>query len=212
MQITEKMRDDIRKAIGDLEKSTSGEMVCVVAQSSARYVFFPMLWAAGIALLLPLINPISALADRPPPVTFPLQSLAFLALAGLFLCTPLRYFLTPLAIRENQCQRAAFEQFFLRGLHETAHRSGVLLFVSVAERHAQIIADVGINGKVRDGVWKGIIDALTADIRNEKVHEGFLTAISSCTGILASHFPEKRKAKNELDNRLVELPQAAFIS
>ncbi|TAL27697.1 MAG: hypothetical protein EPN97_16510 [Alphaproteobacteria bacterium] len=212
MQITEKMRADIRNAVKDLEKSTSGEMVCVIAQESARYVFFPLLWATGFTLALPLLNPAFALANLPPPVTFPLQGLAFLGLAAALLYTPLRYRVTPASVRDGQCQRAAFEQFFGRGLHETDKRTGVLLFVSVAERHAQIIADTGINGKVRDGEWKSIIDALTTDIGNEKVHEGFLAAVLSCKGILASHFPEKRKAVNELDDHLIELPQATFIS
>jgi putative membrane protein len=212
MQVTDKMRADIRNAVKDLEKSTSGEMVCVIAQESARYVFFPLLWATGFALVLPLLNPAFALAGMPPPVTFPLQGVAFLALAAALLYTPLKYYVTPERVKDGQCHRAAFEQFFGRGLHETGKRTGVLLFVSVAERHAQIIADTGINSKVRDGEWKSIIDALTADIRNEKVHEGFLAAISSCRDILASHFPEKRKPVNELEDRLVELPRATFIS
>jgi putative membrane protein len=211
--VNDAMRGDIRKAVEELEKTTSGELVCVVAQSSARYLMFPLFWAALASLLLPIANPIAAkMGHIEPVVTFPVQSLVFVVLAGLFALTPLRLALTPRAIRAGNCRRSAFEQFFVRKLHETTKRTGVLLYVSVDERYVELIADKGINDKVLPDAWNAIIAALVADIRDGKVHEGFVKAVGACKAVLASHFPESRRDINELPDALVELPQADFIS
>ena len=212
-QIDDAMRNDIRRAVGDLEKSTSGELVCVVTRSSARYLLFPLLWAALVALALPALNPLLKLANQHGfTVTFAVQSLSFLMLAALFLLTPLRLAVTPKSVLMDNCRRSAREQFFAQKLHETKKRAGLLLFVSVDERYVELLADTGINDLVRAGEWSGIIDAFAADIRAGQVHTGFLTAIRSCKAILAKHMPETRKTSNELSDNLVELPDSGFIS
>ena len=211
MQITDNMRKDILKAVCDLESSTSGEMVCMVAQSSARYILYPLLWAAFAALVLPVANPVLAILGRPPAVTFEIQSVAFVMLSLVLLYTPLRACVTPRSVLEMNCSRRAFEQFFIRRLHETSRHTGVLLFVSVEERYAELIADDGINDKVAESEWRDIIAAFTTDLRKGRVHEGFLSAIAACQALMARHFPD-RCEKNELPDHLVELPKSRIIS
>jgi putative membrane protein len=210
--VTDTMRKDILKAVRGLEKSTRGEFVCVVTKSSARYVHYPVIWAAFGALLLPLLNPVFASFGRPPVVTFELQAVAFVMLALVLLYTPLRVIVTPKAVREANCSRIAFEQFFIRRLNETENRTGVLLFVSVEEQYVELIADDGINGKVKDGEWNDIVAGFTGYLKKGLVHEGFLTAIAACEAILTRHFPGKRGNKNELPDDLIELPPANLIS
>jgi len=212
--VTDAMRADIKKAVEDLEKVTTGEMVCVVAQSSARYIMFPLFWSAFAALLLPLANPLMRALELHEDfeVTFGVQSLAFLLFAALLLCTPLRHKVTPAGVRMTNCHRYAFEQFFVHKLNETNKRTGVMLFVSVAERYVEIVADKGINDKVQPGEWGGIINAFVADVHAGKVHEGFIKAVASCKDVLVKHFPEVKDDVNELSDNLVELPQAGFLS
>lgn len=205
--VTDDMRREIRLAVEALEKTTTGEMVCVVVQSSARYVLFPLLWAAVIALVLPVANIAAGHA-----VTFGIQSMAFIALAALFLLTPLRVAVTPRGLRLTNCRRHAFEQFFALKMNETNKRSGVMLFISVAERHVEIIADKGINDKVLSDEWTRIVDAVVNDVRAGKVQDAFLNAIRACGAVLVQHFPEVRNDVNELDDNLVELPAAKFLS
>jgi putative membrane protein len=213
LNIDDKMRAEIRQAVEDLEKSTSGELVCVVAPSSARYVLFPLLWAALGALLLPVLNPILELMKvQDFAVTFTVQSLFFLGLAALFLFTPLKWKVIPGSVLVGNCHRAACEQFFMQKLHETKKRAGVLLFVSVGERYVELLADKGISDLVDAGEWGGIIDVFAGDIREGRVHDGFLKAINACKAILARHLPEVRNDVNELTDNLVELPEAEFIS
>ena len=213
-QVTDQMRDDIRKAVIELEKVTTGEMVCVIAQSSAKYVMFPLFWAAFTALLAPGLNPLIA-AIWPHEgfsITFAMQGGIFVLLAALFLSTPLRQKLTPPAVRFGNCRRYAFEQFFVQRLNETNKRTGVMIFVSVDEHYVELIADRGINDKVQPGVWGGIVNELVKDIRTRHVHEGYLKAITSCRGILVEHFPEVKDDVNELADNLIELPKARFLS
>ncbi|MCC7037390.1 MAG: TPM domain-containing protein [Alphaproteobacteria bacterium] len=206
-KVTDDMRREIRQAVEALERTTTGEMVCVVAQSSARYVLFPLVWASMAALLLPVVNIAAAGA-----VTFGIQSIAFIALAALFLLTPLKVAVTPRGLRQTNCRRHAFEQFFALKMNETNKRSGVMLFISVAERHVEIIADKGINDKVLPDEWARIVDAVVTDVRANKVQDAFLNAIRACGAVLVEHFPETRNDVNELDDNLVELPAAKFLS
>lgn len=206
--VTDNMRFDVRQAVRDLETATSGEMVCVVAQSSARYVLFPVIWAALIALMLPVLNNFLPRA----PISFGIQTGVFIGLALLFLATRFRIWLTPKDVREANCRRAAFEQFFRLKLHKTGQGTGVLLFVSVDEHYVELLADQGINDKVLPNEWDGVVDAFIVHIRAGKVHDGFVEAVKSCKHILAKHFPIAEGDKNELTDGLVELPESPFLS
>lgn len=213
-QVTDQMREDIRKAVVELEKVTTGEMVCVIAQSSARYVMFPLFWACFLALLSPGLNPLIAqIWPREGfSITFALQGAVFIVLATLFLATPLKQALTPAAVRFGNCRRYAFEQFFAQRLNETNKRTGVMIFVSIDEHYVELIADRGINDKVQPGVWSGIVNELIKDIHGGRVHEGYLKAVASCRDILERHFPEVKNDVNELTDNLIELPKARFLS
>jgi putative membrane protein len=206
-KVTDDMRREIRMAVEALERTTTGEMVCVVAQSSARYVLFPLVWASMVALVLPVVNIVAAGL-----VTFGIQSISFIVLAALLLLTPLRVAVTPRGLRLTNCRRHAFEQFFALKMNETNKRSGVMLFISLAERHVEIIADKGINDKVLPDQWSRIVDTVVADVRAGKVQDAFMNAISACGTVLVQHFPEVRNDVNELDDNLVELPAAKFLS
>jgi putative membrane protein len=81
----------------------------------------------------------------------------------------------------------------------------VLLFVSVAERHVEIVADQGINEVVAHDAWQSIVNGFIERVRMRQVAEGFLTAIAACGELLADHFPAADDNRNELPNRLVEL-------
>jgi putative membrane protein len=213
MQLTDdKMREDIRRAVADLEKSSEGEMVCVIAGSSARYVLFPLLWAGFAALTLPLVNAVLEIAGKQAFVTFSLQGLVFLALAILFSLPVLRARVTPRRLRESICQRAASEQFYAREMYKTKNGTGILLYVSVAERYVGFLGDAGIRARVKDAEWAPIIDAAISDLRRGHIREGYLAAIRGAKEILIRHFPEKRAPVNELTDHLIEMPESPVIS
>jgi putative membrane protein len=102
--------------------------------------------------------------------------------------------------------RRAVEQFLVQNLHTTTGRTGVLLFVSVAERYAEIIADNAIDAKVPEGTWKEIIDSLTDAIGQGRPTDGFVTAIAAIGTVLARHFPPGTNDPSELPDHLIILP------
>jgi putative membrane protein len=119
---------------------------------------------------------------------------------------------TPQRIRDNICHRAAFEQFYLQNMHDTKRRTGILLYVSVLERYAGVLADEGIRAHVKDSEWDALIKAFTAELRKGRVREGYIAAVQGAKTLLAAHFPGKRKPVNELDDHLVELPESRLIN
>jgi putative membrane protein len=109
--------------------------------------------------------------------------------------------LVPRAVRRARAHRAAVEQFFARGLTRTKDRTGVLIFVSLAERYARIVADEGIASKVKNAEWQAAVDALTAHFRDGRLVEGFVAAIERCGAVLAAHAPP-HGAGDELPDRI----------
>jgi putative membrane protein len=114
---------------------------------------------------------------------------------------PVRLALVPGALRRARAHRAALEQFVLRRVAHTKHRTGVLIFVSLAERYARIVADEGIAQKVHAAEWQAAVDALVGHMREGRIAAGFTAAIERCAAVVEAHAPPDGSA-NELPNRL----------
>jgi len=199
MQITKEDHQAISAAIHEAEKRTSGQLVCVLAHSSSSYGHIPILWASVMALLTPW--PLIWFTPWSVQRIFMLQLAVFIVAGLAFSWAPLRLALVPRAIKRARAHRAALEQFVLRGITRTTNRAGVLVFVSLAERYARIIADEGIAAKVPNTEWQAAVDALTAHMRDGRIADGFIAAIERCGAVLADHAPPDG-APNELPDRL----------
>ena len=202
--LTDSERQRIAAAIAAAERKTQGELVTVITRYSDDYRHIPFLWAALLALLVPGVL---SVFENPLPgdLAYLVQICSFLGAAALFNWSPLKMRLIPANMKRLRAHRLAQEQFFLQKLHMTRERTGVLLFVSVAERYVEIIADQGINDKVAPEAWQSIVTGFIGRVRQRQVADGFLTAIAACGELLAEHFPATDDNRNELPNRLVEL-------
>ena len=200
MTITAQDHARISAAIRAVEARSSGELVCVLARASSEYVAAPLLWATLTALLAPW--PLILFTAWPVRSLFAAQIVIFIVALVLFSSRRLRVALTPRATRRAFAHRAASEQFLTRRVSHTSGRTGVLIFVSLAEHYARIIADEGIAAKVDQKEWQGAIDALTAQMREGHVAEGFLAAIGACGEVLARHAPPGAQQQAELPDRL----------
>lgn len=200
-------RDDQRRiaeAIATAERATSGEIVAVVAESSGSYFSAAFLWAGIAALAVPL--PLIHWTWWPIQTIYIVQIAVFAALALLFSYRPLRIALTPRSLKHGLAHRRALEQFLAQDLHTTADRTGVLIFVSVAERYAEIVADAEIDRHVPVETWTTIVNGLTAHIGQGEAATGFLHAIQAVGKLLAAHFPPGAERRNTLPNHLILLP------
>ncbi len=127
------------------------------------------------------------------------------ALAVLWLAPGMRIHLVPRRLRYRRAHDNAVRQFLARNVHITAERTGVLLFVSLAEHYAEVIADAGINRRVAQETWDGVVREMIDHARRGAVAAGFVTAVGSVGTLLAEHFPVGAVDANELDDHVVEI-------
>jgi putative membrane protein len=200
MSISVQDRNRISAAIRGVEARTSGEIVCVLARTSSDATALPVLMAALAALALPWL--LVAFTQMSVHRILLLQIASFLVLAPL-LCLPyVRVALMPPAARRAVAHRMAMEQFAIRDLARKTERTGILIFVSLAERYARIIADEGIAARVPQSEWKAAVDALAAHMRDGRIADGFVAAIDACGNVLATHFPHTGTSRDELPDRI----------
>lgn len=125
-----------------------------------------------------------------------------------FAISPLRcienLFITK-ADREAQMTRSAELTFFEQGLYKTEKHTGILLFISLHERYAVVLADEGIAKAVPKDIWKDVITLLTTVAKKEDITAGLSEAIKLCGEIASTHFPADPNNKNEIPNRLIIL-------
>jgi putative membrane protein len=202
--LTDEDRQKIASAIAETERTTSGEVVAVVAQAASDYRYVTLLGPALTALLLPTI----LLTIEPAMSAWTLylaQAATFIVLALLAHLPPVRMALVPGTMKRRRASRLAREQFFEQRLHLTQGRTGVLIFVSIAEHYVEIIADQGINALVQPGTWDQAVADFVERVRAGRIAEGFLAVVEAVGTRLAEHFPRAADDRDELPNRLVEI-------
>jgi putative membrane protein len=199
MHFTKADHEAVSAAIREAEQRTCGQLVCVLAHASSAYAHIPILWASVLALLTPW--PLIVFTQWSVERIFMTQLAVFIVAGLVFSFMPLRMALVPKAVKRARAHRAALEQFVVRGITRTKNRSGVLIFVSLAEHYARIIADEGIAAKVGNAEWQLAIDALTAHMRDGRIAAGFAAAIEQCATVLAAHAPPDG-SPNQLPDRL----------
>jgi putative membrane protein len=199
-QFSQEDQHRVGEAIKAAEATTGGEIVCVLARASSDYMSYATAWSALIALIAPWF--LIALTNLSVHEIFLAQIVVFVALFLIFSESPLGRVLVPRRARRAEAHRAAMEQFMIRGMARKQNRAGVLIFVSLAEHYARIVADDGIASKVRQSVWQDAIDALLDRAGNGEVAEGFVVAVEKCGRVLAEHFPPESDDKDQLPDRI----------
>jgi len=207
--MTEQEHVRIAEAIRGAEVNTAGEIYCVVARSSDGYFFSAaMVFTVSIlviGLAVAFLMETWWLTMRLP-VFVSAQLLALAAALALVYALPgLRIRLAPRRWQYIRAHDNALKQFLARNVHLTTERTGVLIFVSLAERYAEIVADAGINAKVPQDMWDSIVAGLIDDAKHGLLADGFVTAVAAVGALLAEHFPVGPDDVNELDDHLVEI-------
>lgn len=199
----------IAEAIRSAEARTSGEIYCVVARSSDGYFV-----AAALALTAGILVASLAAAlfldrgwDRVTLTHFVAAQILAVgaALVVLRAFPALRLHFVPLRHRYRRAHDNALKQFLARNVHITAARTGVLIFVSLAERYAEIVADSGIHARTPQETWNAIVADLVDNARKDRLADGFVTAIGTVGHILAEHFPVSAHDSNELGDHVIEI-------
>jgi uncharacterized membrane protein len=101
----------------------------------------------------------------------------------------------------------AVEVFSSLRVWDTEHNSGVLIYLLLADRDIEILADRGIAARVAPDAWEAVALAMEAAFRQGDFERGALEGISQVSTLLAAHFPPAGHNPDELSNRPVILPR-----
>lgn len=222
MRLTAEDHDRVTAAVSAAEAQTDGEIVTVVAGRSDAYHDVALHWAV-LAMLLVL----ALLAWQPAPVewlharlvdgwsaTPPgwylafallLMVVSFLLVRFAFAWDALRMLATPGATKTRRVARRALGLFRTAAEKRTKGSTGVLLYLSLAEHRAEIIADEAIHSRVAPEVWGDAMGVLITAVKDGRPGDGMAEAVAQIGKVLAEHFPRRHGDTNELPDRLIEL-------
>lgn len=211
----------VTSAVAEAEAETSGEIVTVLADRSDGYTDVALLWAVAMsftamALVTAFPAAATALADRLlgnwSHVWTPGQLLTLVTGIGLaaFLLAwalqgwqGLKFALIPRPVLMARVRDAAVRHFKVGADRRTHGRTGVLLYLSLREHRAEIVADEAIAGKVSAEVWGEAMADMLAEIRKGDIAGGLAAGVRDVGKVLAEHFPRGEDDVNELPDRLI---------
>ena len=184
-------RERIHAAMADVERRTSALFALAIVPVSERYLLFPLVWGAILALaatgVLALVRPGLGID-----LGFVTNAALFVLLSLLLDWLPLRLMLVPRRTKHAHARQLAHREFAARILANAQHRNGVLFFVSLGERYVEIIADRDIHARVPAGIWDKIVADFIAAVKAGRVADGFIAAIEACAALLEEHYPRER--------------------
>lgn len=213
----------VSDAVTAAEAQTSGEIVTVLAERSDGYTDVALLWAIGAAF-----TAMSVFAAFPQPfltawdaaiggwghewttgemasMVIALGLLKFLGVLLVQQWQPLKFALIPGPTKTIRVHNQAVRQFKVGADRRTTGRTGVMIYLSMAEHRAEIVADEAIAAKVSAEVWGEAMGDMLAEIRKGRIAEGLAVGIRDVGFVLAEHFPRGADDVNELPDRLIEV-------
>ena len=215
-------RQRVSDAVRAAEGNTSGEIVTIVADRSDGYEDIGLVYAGLAALFVPVLFaawpalPLGILARFTSgwgaTEVRDLMLLTFVAMAlvsavqfGALQYQPLRMYWTPRAVRRTRVRTRAIELFKVGAEARTTGRTGILIYLSLGEHMAEIVADAAIHAKVPENEWGDAMIAMVAEVREGRIADGMIAAVNGVGKILSTYLPRAADDTNELPDRLIEL-------
>ncbi|MDB5705830.1 MAG: hypothetical protein JWN66_2946 [Sphingomonas bacterium] len=211
----------VAEAVTRAEQGTDGEIVTIVTERSDQYRDAALHYAFAAALAVIALAAMS-------PGTFEAkfgwfsngwgsdtrmllfsvliaETVVFLLVRFALAWVPLRMALTPPGTRARRVRRRAIQYFKVGAERRTEARVGILLYLSLDERMAEIVADEAIHKAVPAERWGEAMAALVDEVRLGRPAEGMAAAVARIGAILSENFPKTETDRNELPDRLIEL-------
>jgi putative membrane protein len=213
----------VTASVTQAERSSDGEIVTIVADKSDSYHDVGLHYAVLAMLLVPAVLAVlpqgfidwvtgaslgwNATIGRGALMAFLIAMLAavFLIVRYALAYMPLRMALTPGSTKTRRVQRRALQLFKVGAERRTVGRTGVLLYLSLHEHRAEIVADEAIHSKVEPEVWGDAMAVLIENVKAGRPGEGMAKAVEQIGLVLAQCLPKTIDNPNEVPDRLIEL-------
>lgn len=213
----------ISQAVEAAERRSAGEIVTIIADRSDGYTDVALAWSAMVAMtaltvlsLLPdfYLGLIDRVLGRwshewTPQAVLVLAACAamakFLSMLLLQLWRPLRMVLVPRFVSNPRVRARAVTLFRVGAERRTTGRTGILIYLSLAEHRAEIVADEAIASKVSPEVWGEAMAAMLVELRAGRIAAGMAAAVGKVGDVLAQHLPRAEDDTNELPDRVIEV-------
>lgn len=221
--LSEADRSRVTDAVIAAEAHTAGEIVTILTERSDGYSDIALAWSALVGFLalaaltiapgfyLGIYEWLSGgwIHDWTPRGIFGVAlfvaTIKFLGMWLLQLWPPLKFLLIPASVRNARVRARAITCFRVGAERRTHGRTGILIYLSMREHRAEIVADEAIAARVQPEVWGDAMAAMIAHIRNGDIARGMCTAVERVGAVLAEHFPRSEDDHNELPDRLIEV-------
>jgi putative membrane protein len=221
--LNESDHDRVTAAVAAAEAHTAGEIVTIVAKRSDGYADIALAWsalAAITALTLLSLFPdfyLGTIDDifghwahewTPRAVFTVAVAVAVAKFIGMLLIqlwAPLKFWLIPPHIKRLRVRDRATAYFKTGAERRTSGRTGILIYLSLAEHRAEIVADEAIASKVAPEVWGEAMAAMLVELKAGRLADGMIAAADRVGAVLAQHFPRAEDDVNELPDRLIEV-------
>ncbi len=222
MKLSEQDRIRVGAAVTRAEANSDGEIVTIVSEFSDPYHDAVLHWALLVAFLA-----LAVVASAPGLFTHLLDRIVggwlvwtprelmtvllavvlakYLVARWIFGLKAIRFALVPASTKARRVRRRALLLFRLATENRTRAKTGVLLYLSLAERRAEIVADAAINGKVTPETWGEAMAVLLDAVRDGRPGDGMVASVEKIGQVLAAHFPRSPDDSNELPDRLILL-------
>jgi putative membrane protein len=221
--LSESEQQQVADAVAAAEANTAGEIVTIVADRSDGYSDVALAWAVIVAFLaLAVYSAFSgfylakidwALGNwqhewtvREALTAALIGTIAkFIGMMLLQLIPALKFWLVPPPIKSHRVHHRAVDFFRVGAERRTTGRTGILIYLSMREHRAEIVADAAINSKVAPEVWGKAMEAMLHHIKRGEVGAGMASAVGEVGKVLAEHFPRAADDRNELPDRPIEI-------
>ena len=221
--LTQTEHEIVSSAVREAEQTTSGEIVTVLADRSDGYTDVALWWATAasftaMSLFAAFPAPFMDLWDRLAggwrhdwstgeiaSMTIALGLITFAILLLLQMWQPLKFALVPSPVRAARVHDQAVKHFKVGAERRTHGRTGVLIYLSMREHRAEIVADETIAEIVSAEIWGEAMGDMLAEIKAGNVAEGMAVGVRDVGFVLAQHFPRGDHDENELPDRLIEV-------
>jgi len=121
-------------------------------------------------------------------------------------CVAIEASLPPARVLKRLTPRErALEVFGLLRVWDTEENCGVLVYLLLADRDVEIVADRGIHRIVGDAVWQTICARMEQAFAAANYADGVIAGVDEISKLLATHFPQEGAGSNELSDQPVIL-------